>query len=497
MPRSGQPLPIKLMLNELIDAIHAYLPDEDCTLIEKAYRFSSLAHTNQKRASGDTFFTHCLSVAEILAGIKIDTATIAAALLHDVLEDTAITPAQLTDEFGTEITTLVQGVTKISSYHFVDQEMAQAENWRKMLLAVTRDIRIILIKLADRLNNMRTISFLPPDKQKRIALESMNLYAPFAQRLGMYRWKSELEDLSFNVLQPDEYRCLHDAWEQREESHEHHLKDWIKLLEDVLSPYEIPFRLSARPKSLYGIYKKMERQHKAFPEIQDLIGLRLITDTVANCYALLGLVHTHWSPVENTFTDYISVPKINMYQSLHTSITGPGKVLAEIQIRTEEMHKRCEYGIAAHWRYKNHGAKIVSGVTTAEEIDQKLDWLRQVLEWQDELKDPQEFLSAIKTECTFEQVFVFTPQGKVIKLPEGATPVDFAYAVHSDIGDHCFGAKVGDKLVPLDYHFHSGEICEILTRKNVHPTKHWLEFAITAQARSRIRRFLRENEAKG
>lgn len=481
-----------LHVDALIDKVRSYLPDENCLPIEQAYTYSLRAHAGQVRASGESYFTHAYAVATVLTEIRMDVPTIAAALLHDVLEDTQTSSGDIRSVFGDEIASLVEGVTKISSYHCLDQEMAAAENWRKMLLAITRDIRVILVKFADRLHNMRTIEYLPADKQRRIATETLILYAPFAQRLGVYRWKSELEDLSFAVLHPDEYRRLRLAWEMRQESSIQQLEEWKHRLTEVILPCGMPFRLSARPKSLYGIWKKMERQAKPLSDIQDLIGLRLITDTVEHCYAMLGTVHTAFRPVPGTFTDYIHMPKINMYQSLHTTLQGDHDVCAEIQIRTEEMHRRCEFGIAAHWRYKEHRPHPSLGATGSKEIDGKLDWLKQVLEWQDELRDPREFLMALRTECTFDQVFVFTPKGKVMVLPAGATPIDFAYAVHTDIGDHCFGAKIDGKMVTLDHILQTGCTCEVLTRKNAHPSKHWLDFAITAQARAKIRRYLRE-----
>ena len=482
-------------MSEITELVRAYLPNGNFELLEKACEFSRQAHRGQKRASGEEYFSHCEAVAKILTELRLDVETISAALLHDVLEDTRTTAQELEAQFGGEITHLVEGVTKISSYHIEEQEVAQAENWRKMLLAVTKDIRVILIKFADRLHNLRTISYLPPEKQKTIANESLHLYSAFAQRLGIYRWKSEFEDLSFGVLYPAEHAAILSKWNEMQGNSELTAEKWKSVLVEKLSPFNIPFRTSARPKSLYGVYMKMKRQSKDFTQIEDLLGLRLITDTVENCYALLGQVHTLFKPVQGSFTDYISLPKINMYQSLHTSIEDGRGNIAEIQIRTEEMHKRAEYGIAAHWRYKEGSS--VQG-TSSEEIEEKLDWLKEVLEWQSDTKDPKEFLGALKSECRFEQVFVFTPKGKVIKLPGGSTPVDFAYCVHSDIGDHIYGAKVGGRLVPLNYKLKSGEICEILTRKSSRPTKDWLEFVISARARSKIRRFLRaEDEKKG
>ena len=484
-------------MSEITEQVKTYLSDGDFGLLEKAYEFSRKAHSGQKRASGEEYFSHCKAVALILTELKLDVETISAALLHDVLEDTSIGSDELISAFGREITGLVEGVTKISSFHFEDRESAQAENWRKMLLAVTRDIRVILIKFADRMHNLRTIKYLPSNKQLVIANETLNLYAPFAQRLGIYRWKSEFEDLSFEVTNPDEHSKLLAKWQELLSKSVRSIEAWKTDLLEKLRPYNIPMRISARPKSLYGVYKKMQRQHKEFSEIQDILGLRLITDTVSNCYALLGLVHTLYKPVPDSFTDYISLPKMNMYQSLHTSITDDNGHIVEIQIRTEEMHKRSEYGIAAHWRYKE-GASKHAGIARSEEIEEKLDWLKEVLEWQNDIKDPKEFLNAIKSECKFEQVFVFTPKGKVINLPGGATPVDFAYSVHSEVGDHTYAAKVGGRLVPLDIALKSGQVCEIITRKNSKPTKDWLESAITARARSKIRKFLRlEEEKKG
>lgn len=483
------------MLEQLLNKVKTYHPGADADLIELAYMYASRAHAGQVRASGEPFFNHAYNVALILSDLKMDERTLAAALLHDVLEDTPVKPADLSSEFGTEIAALVEGVTKINAYHFTDREIAQAENWRKMLLAVTRDARVILIKLADRLHNMSTIRFLSPEKQREIASESLYLYAPFAQRLGIYRWKSELEDMSFEILFPDDYRVLHDAWEQRQESRQHQLERWRSLLDGSIASSGLAYRLSIRPKSLYGIHKKMERQRKPFSEIQDLIGMRLVTDTVENCYALLGIVHSTFRPVPGAFTDYIQMPKINMYQSLHTSIYGPDDVIAELQIRTEEMHRRAEYGIAAHWRYKEAGGVSVAHKPGAkEDIEARLDWLKQMLSWQDDIRDVREFMQAFRVECNFEQVFVFTPGGKVIKLPQGATPIDFAFAVHSAIGYHCYGARVGGKIQPLNYVLKTGETCEILTRKSAHPATHWLSWVITARARAKIRRYLHEQD---
>jgi len=483
-------------LDTLISLITNQTPAADITLLKKAYAFSSRAHADQFRASGERYFLHCLAVAVILTELKLDANTVTAALLHDTLEDSDVGAEELRREFGHEIADMVEGVTKINSCNFADSESAQAGNWRKMLLAISRDIRVILIKLADRLHNLRTIRYLPPARQRAVATETLNLYAPFAQRLGIYRWKSEMEDLSFAVIMPDEYRTLHEQWELRRGVNAQSIEIWKKLLEKIMGHAGIPFRFSARPKSLYGIYRKMERQRKQFADIEDIIGLRLITDTASNCYALLGIARNNFAGVKGSFSDYIAMPKMNMYQSIHTTIRDRSGAVAELQIRTEEMHRRSEYGVAAHWRYKEQaGLGIVSGESGIEEIDEKLDWLKHVIEWQNEFTDSREFLETFRTECMFEQIFVFTPKGKVIKLPKNATPVDFAYAVHAAIGNSCCGARVGNRPVPLDTHLQSGEICEILIQKNAHPYEHWLAFVITAKARSRIRRYLREHRA--
>jgi GTP pyrophosphokinase len=439
-------------------------------------------------------------VASNLADIKMDAATISAALLHDILEDTLVTEQELVKEFGEEVVSLVKGVTKLNKYSFDDNITEQAENWRKMLLAVVKDIRVIIIKLADRLHNMRTLKYLSPEKQKNVAAESLTLYAPFAHRLGIYKWKSELEDLAFETLQPVEYNKIKTQWEKRAESNVGNLTEFENKLKEIIAPSGINFRILARPKNLYGIYKKMERQNKPFSAIEDLFGLRIITDTVEHSYEILSIINSRFKLVDGSFTDYINVPKENMYQSLHLTIISDKNVMVETQIRTEEMHQRAEYGVAAHWRYKR---KIEPGNAATYKEDKvnktaedKLDWLKQFLEWQRDTTDSSEFLSSLETECNFEQVFVFTPQKKVIKLPLGATALDFAYAVHSDIGDKFMGAIVNGKMSTIDTKLKTGDVCEILTRKNVKPSQNWLKFAITAQARSRIRRRLRENENK-
>lgn len=471
---------------ELLARFTAYAPHVDTSLIDKAYDFGYKAHSNQERASGEHYFVHCDAVAESLIEWKMDLPTVCAGLLHDVLEDTPVSEPQLKQEFGEEITKMVVGVTKLDRLQFDSHDDAQAENWRKMLLATAQDIRVIVIKLADRLHNMKTLNYLSREKQQRIAHETISLYAPLAHRLGMFQLKSQLDDLAFMFLYPDEYEELNVKVSAQLAQREVTLAKFKEQVEQALGDSNIPHRILSRTKSLNSIYQKMLRQDKPFEEIQDALGVRVITDTVANCYALLGIVHTQFKPVTGTFTDYISIPKMNLYRSLHTTVMGPGGELVEIQIRTEEMHRTAEYGIAAHWRYKTGESQ------RDQHLEEKLNWLRQWIEWLQDLKSPREFLDSLKTDLELNQVFVFTPAGEVKALPAGATPLDFAFAVHTDIGMTCVGAHVNNKMVKLDYQLKSGDICRILTKKGSVPKKDWLNFVRTARARSKIRHYLRE-----
>ncbi|HVE12714.1 MAG TPA: RelA/SpoT family protein [Elusimicrobiota bacterium] len=475
-----------MTLAEMIAQFKSYAPHVDTAMLERAWEFSQKAHANQERASGEHYFVHCSAVAQSLVESRLDLPTVCAGLLHDVIEDTPITAADLAKEFGLEITRMVEGVTKLDSLQFSSLDEVQAENWRKMMLATAQDIRVILIKLFDRLHNMKTLNYLSEERQKRIAQETLTLYAPLAHRLGMFRLKSELEDLAFMYIHPKEYAELDEQIKAMNSGREITLANFKSVLERKLDNTGIPRRILARSKSLLSIYQKMQRQKKPFDEIQDALGVRIITDSIANCYALLGLVHTEFKPVAGTFTDYISVPKLNLYQSLHTTVMSPNGDLIEIQIRTEEMHRTSEYGIAAHWRYKiGEQAKDLH-------LEEKLNWLRQWIEWLQDLKSPREFLESLKTDLELHQVFVFTPAGEVKPLPAGATPLDFAFAVHTDIGMACVGAKVNNKMVKLDYELRSGDICEIVTRKGSAPKKDWLTVVKTARARSKIRHYLRE-----
>jgi GTP pyrophosphokinase len=471
---------------DLIERFAAYSPHVDPLPLELAWDFAEKAHASQARSSGDPYITHCAAVADSLVEWRMDLPSVCAGLLHDTIEDTSTTEAQLRAEFGEEIAMLVMGVTKLDALKFESRDDAQAENWRKMLLATAKDIRVIVVKLADRLHNMKTLNFLKREKQERIAAETMALYSPLAHRLGMFKLKSELEDLSFAYIHPEEYAEIKEKVGARIAESEKKLALARAEIEKVLSTANIPCRILSRTKTLWSIYKKMERQKKPFEEIQDALGVRLITDTVANCYALLGIVHTHFKPVAGSFTDYISTPKLNLYRSLHTTIVSTAGELVEIQIRTEEMHRSSEYGIAAHWRYKTgEQAKDVH-------LEEKMNWLRQWMEWLQDLNSPREFLDSLKTDLEFHQVFIFTPAGEVKVLPEGATPLDFAYAVHTEVGEACVGAVVNNKMVKLDHTLKSGDICRILTKKGSLPKKDWLTLARTARARSKIRHWLRE-----
>lgn len=471
---------------KILKDFSAYAPHVETDILAKAFDYSLKAHAHQARASGEDYFIHCQAVAESLIEWKMDLPTVCAGLLHDVIEDTPVTSENLRREFGEEITKLVIGMTKLDSLKFSSHDETQAENWRKMLLATAQDIRVIIIKLADRFHNMKTLKFLPPDKQQRIAHETMSLYAPLAHRLGMFELKGELEDLAFFYLFPSEFEGLDAQIKALDSSRGATLGRFTDRIEKALAESNIPHRILARTKSLNSIYQKMLRQNKPFEEIQDALGVRLITDTVANCYALLGIVHTEFKPVSGSFTDYISIPKMNLYRSLHTTVMSRGGDLVEIQIRTDEMHRTSEYGIAAHWRYK-------LGESSQDlHLEEKLNWLRQWIEWLQDLKNPREFLDSLKTDLEFNQVFVFTPAGEVKPLPAGATPIDFAFTVHTEIGKSCVGARVNNKMVKLDYTLKSGDICTIQTKKGSQPKKDWLKIVKTARARSKIRHHLRE-----
>ncbi|MDI6869980.1 MAG: bifunctional (p)ppGpp synthetase/guanosine-3',5'-bis(diphosphate) 3'-pyrophosphohydrolase [Bacillota bacterium] len=472
-------------LDKLTSRILEANPEADVGLVREAYVFAAQAHEGQTRQSGEAFIRHPLEVAIILAEMELDVESIVAALLHDVVEDTSVTRDEVERRFGKEIGTLVDGVTKLSRIPYQSKEEQQAESLRKMFLAMADDLRVILIKLADRLHNMRTLRHVDEERRKRTARETLEIYAPLAHRLGMSALKWELEDLSFRHLEPEAYYTMVQKVAKKRKEREGYVAEIIDTLRDRLQSIGIEAEVQGRPKHLYSIWNKMKAQGKDFEEIYDLVAVRVIVESVKDCYGVLGLVHTLWKPIPGRFKDYIAMPKSNMYQSLHTTVVGPRGDPMEIQIRTWEMHRTAEYGIAAHWRYKE-------GKTGREDFEEKIAWLRQLLEWQRETKDVEDFMESLKIDLFEDEVFVFTPKGDVKNLPAGATPVDFAYSVHTDIGHRCIGAKVNGKIVPLNYQLKNGEFVEILTSKTGAPKQDWLAFVKTARARNKIRAFLKE-----
>ncbi len=455
----------------------------DRPLIQKAYEFAKKAHEGQQRLSGDAYLTHLVGVADILAELHMDSVTIAAGLLHDILEDTKVTYDGLKSEFGEEIANLVDGVTKISTRQFQDTTLRQAESTRKMLIAMAKDVRVILIKLADRTHNMRTLDFLPPDRQEKMARETLDIYAPLAHRLGMAKIKSELEDLCLRYLEPDVYQDLVKKIAMKKSERDRVLSEVIRTIETKLKEAGITVQVQGRSKHFTSIYHKMKQQNKSFDEIYDLMAIRVLTNTVKECYEALGMVHTIWKPLPGRFKDYVAMPKNNMYQSLHTTVMGPDAQPLEIQIRTYEMHRTAEEGIAAHWLYKEGRG--------AEKEDQKFAWMRQLLDLQQDIKDTSEFAEAMKVDLFDDEVFVFTPKGEVKELPRGATALDFAYAVHTDVGTHTMGVKVNGQMVPLRYTLKNGDIVEVLTQSSRTPSRDWLKIVATSRAKNKIRHWFR------
>ncbi len=462
--------------------LKTYNPLADTSGLEEAYTFALEKHAGQMRMSGEPYISHPLEVAMILAGLNLDTATLQAALLHDVVEDSGVTLKELRDRFGPEVAALVDGVTKLGRIKFTSLAEAQSQNLRKMLIAMAKDIRVILIKLADRLHNMRTLSALDAEKRREKAIETMEIYAPLANRLGISQIKWELEDLAFYTLEPRKFHQIQKMVAESRQAREDYLREVIDTLSGELAVIGVESEISGRPKHLYSIYQKMSQRGKDFSEIYDLIALRVIVDSVKDVYGALGTVHSIWKPMPGRFKDYVAMPKFNMYQSLHTTVIGPAGRPLEIQIRTEDMHRTAEYGIAAHWRYKEGGR-------TDEAFDERLAWLRQMLEWQTELKDPREFMEALKIDLFEDEVFVFTPKGDVFSLRKGSTPIDFAYAIHTEVGHRCVGAKVNGSIVSLNYELQMGDRVEILTSKSGSPSRDWLNIVKTTSARSKIRTF--------
>lgn len=472
-----------------------YPGDEEWAMVEKAYAVASRAHSGQRRESGESFISHPLGVATILADLGLDLTTIVAGLLHDVVEDTAVTLEEIRELFGEETAALVDGVTKLSRLDFASREEQQAETLRKMFIAMAEDIRVVLIKLADRTHNLRTLHYLDSHRQQEIARETMEIYAPLAHRLGIYKIKWELEDNAFRYIQPVAYYGLVDKLAKKRREREQFIGRLINIIQKRLEAVGMTAEIQGRPKHLYSIYYKMKEQDKDLSEIYDLTAIRVIVDSVKDCYGVLGTVHAIWKPIPGRFKDYIAMPKPNMYQSLHTTVVAAENELVEIQIRTWEMHRTAEYGIAAHWRYKEK-------ITDEREFDQKLAWLRQLLEWQQDYRDARDFIENLKLDLFADEVFVFTPRGDVIDLPAGSIPIDFAYKIHTDIGNSCTGSRVNGRLVPLDYILKTGDIVEIITTKHSSPSRDWLNIVKSAQAKTKIRGWFKrerreENIEKG
>ncbi len=473
-------------IEDILDRILVYNPNADLSLIKKAYIYCAKVHKGQIRLSGEPYLSHPLEVAAILAKMKLDIITIACGLLHDTVEDTKATLEEIERLFGKEISTIVDGLTKLSKLSFSPVKR-QAENMRKMILAMAQDIRVVLIKLADRYHNMITLGYLPPEKQKHIAQETIDIYAPLAARLGIGWLENQLEDLALYYLEPEAYQRISHGIAKRKEEEKKYIEEIKGLLEKKLIEHGLRGRVEGRIKSIYSIYLKMQRLEIDLEQIYDLVAFRIITKTVRECYETLGMVHSLWKPMPRKFKDYIAMPKPNMYQSLHTKLIGPYGGRIEIQIRTEDMHRIAEEGIAAHWRYKE-------GEESDEKEIQRFVWLKQLLEWQRELKDPKEFLKGVKTDLFPKDVYIFTPKGDVKALPVGSTPIDFAYSIHTEVGSHCMGAKVDGKLVPLRYKLNTGDVVEVITSPKQHPSKDWLKFVHTPKAISCIKRYIRTQE---
>jgi guanosine-3',5'-bis(diphosphate) 3'-pyrophosphohydrolase len=471
-------------IDDLIAKVQSYDPTMEASGLRGVYELADTAHDGQHRASGEDYIEHPIAVARILADMEMDRATIAAAILHDVVEDTVVTSDEVATKFGPEIAQLVDGVTKLTRIPYQSKEDAQVENLRKMFMAMARDIRVIIIKLADRLHNMRTLSSLPASKQQTIAKETIEIYAPIAHRLGIWKIKWDLEDLCLRYLDPESYRDISERVAKKRGEREEAVESVVGLLRSQFSKLAIEAEVTGRPKHFYSIYTKLQKG-RDFSTIYDLTAVRVIVDTVKDCYGTLGVVHSIWKPIPGRFKDYIAMPKPNMYQSLHTTVVGPGGDPLEIQIRTLDMHRTSEYGIAAHWRYKEGGK--------TDQFENKLTWLRSLLEWQNDMRDSRAFMENLKLDLFENQVFIFSPKGDVYSLPSAATPLDFAFQVHTDVGSHCVGAKVNGKIVPLDYQLKNGDICEVLVNKSSRPSLDWLAIVRTSGAKHKIKQWFRKD----
>lgn len=477
-------------IEDLCDKIRGYFPQADLSVIERAYRFSEKAHEGQFRRSGEPYIFHPLSVADILADMRLDLDSIATALLHDTVEDTHATLEDIRREFGETVAQLVDGVTKISQIKFRNAIDKQGENIRKMIVAMGKDVRVVLVKLADRLHNMRTLGFMPYEKQARIAQETLEIYAPLAGRMGINQLKIELEDLCFRYYRPDQYYELVQKVKKTESESARYIASVRQMILDSVEKAGLKCEVYGRAKHLWSIYRKMTSRSLDYEQVFDVLAFRVIVGGVADCYSVLGHIHSLWKPIPGRFKDFIAMPKANNYQSLHTTVIGPDGERIEIQIRTQEMHEIAEKGIAAHWRYKERGAK------TTEATAQQATWLRDLVQWHQQVRNPGEFLDSIKTEFADSEIYVFTPNGDVKEFPDGATPVDFAYSVHTDLGNTCVGARVNGKMVPLKYRLQNGDTVEIVTSKTQSPSKDWLKFAVTNKAKAKIRLFVKEEQRR-
>src|SRR4249919_3944929 len=477
-----------IRFEDLLEKVRAYSPDADVEMLRKAYVFSAFEHRGQVRHSGEPYLIHPLAVADFLADMKLDAVAIAAGLLHDVVEDTLTTIERIQELFGPEVAHVVEGVTKISAITFSSSEERQAENFRKMLLAMVDDIRVILVKLADRLHNMRTLGHLPDDKRQKIAQETRDIYAPIANRLGMSKLKNELEELSFRYIEPQAYEALRAKVDAKRRATEGFIEELKKTITPKRAEAQVPvIEIDGRIKRLWSISQKLKRQKIELEQVYDFVALRIITEGVKDCYATLGIIHQTWSPVPGRIKDFIAMPRPNGYQSLHTSVISERGFPFEVQIRTEEMHRLAEEGIAAHWKYKE-------GRVGAGRDEQYFQWLRQLLEWQQEVRDPKEFLANLKIDLYPEEVYTFTPRGAVKVLPKGATAIDFAYAIHTDVGHQCVGARVNGRMVPLRTRLQNGDIVEIVRNASHKPSRDWLAFAVTARARNKIKHLIQGEE---
>lgn len=478
-------------LELLVAFVKSYNPELDTTRIERAYELARAAHEGQKRATGEPYLVHVVSTAKILADLYMDEATIIAGLLHDVPEDTEVTEEEIRDQFGDEVATLVDGVTKLSQLR-LGAEQVEAESLRKMFLAMAEDIRVVLIKLADRLHNMRTLYALPPEKQKKIARETLEIFAPLANRLGIYNMRRELEDLSLKYLDPVKYAEIEQLLADDRDDRHSFIGQAITILKDKFAQENIQAEITGRPKHIFSIYKKMLNKQRDFEHIYDIRAIRVIVENKNDCYLVLGIVHSIWTPIPQEFDDYVAKPKDNMYRSLHTAVIGPGGKALEVQIRTREMHQLAEYGVAAHWRYKEPGGK------RDPKLEEKINWLHQLQQWRDEVSGAREFVDALKSDIFKDQVYAFTPKGKIVELPAGATPIDFAYHVHTEVGNRCRGAKVNGKIVPLEYQLKTGDRVEILTAKRGGPSRDWLNPSLglvhSVRAREKIRQWFKKQE---